>query len=312
MPPPRPSASLSECGKGRSAGGARPTERTLSWAVDSIGGDARIMSVQALHDNQGPWRLIVEVRGRRKHLVLRSLTPRIGPELIATGAAALEVAERHGLSAPRLIAKDLDGQTAGAPATLETVVAGSTTWPRAVPVARLRAAGTALAQVHAIPLMPRPHLPLRTRPIAVDDFARDRRQGPVVTSRLLRTADERIQSMAQPQGETVFVHGDVWPGNMAWTDDTCCTLIDWKTAGAGDPGVDIGELRKQIAITYGPEATAGIVDGWEQASGKSATNVAYWDAVAALNTPTALFSTVATVRRDAFLRAALDRLGSDG
>jgi aminoglycoside phosphotransferase (APT) family kinase protein len=283
----------------------------LSWAVDSIGGDARIMSVQGLHDNQGPWRLIVEVRGRRKHLVLRSLTPRIGPELIATGAAALEVAESQGLRAPRLIAKDLDGRTAGAPVTLETVVPGSTAWPPAVPVARLHVAGAALAQVHAIPLEPRPHLPLRRRPIAVDDFARDRRQGHMVTSRLLRIADERIQSMAQPQGETVFVHGDVWPGNMAWTDDTYCTLIDWKTAGVGDPGVDIGELRKQIAITYGPKATEGIVDGWEQASGKSATNVAYWDAVAALNTPTALFSTVATARRDAFLRAALDRLGND-
>lgn len=283
----------------------------MSWAVDSIGGDAKIMAVQPLHDNQGPWRLIVEVRGRRKHLVLRSLTPRIGQELIATGAAALEVAESHGLPAPRLIAKDLDGRTADSPVTLETVVAGSTTWPRAVPVGLLRAAGAALARVHAIRLEPRPDLPLRPRPIAVDDFARDRRQGQMVTSRLLETADERIQTVARPHGETVFVHGDVWPGNIAWTHDSCCTLIDWKTAGVGAPGVDLSELRKQIAITYGPEATAGIVDGWEQASGKSATNVAYWDAVAALNTPTTLFSKVATARRDAFLRAALDRLGSD-
>jgi aminoglycoside phosphotransferase (APT) family kinase protein len=277
----------------------------LSWAVDSIGGDARIVAVQALHDNQGPWRLVVEMHGRRKHLVLRSLTPRIDAELIATGAAALEVAERYGLPAPRLLAKDLDGR---APATLETAVAGSTTWPRAVSVEQLRAAGAALAQVHAIALEPRPHLPFRPRPIAVDDFARDRRRGRMVTSRLLRTADERIQSMAPPQAETVFVHGDVWPGNIAWTDGRC-TLIDWKTAGVGDPGVDIGELRKQIAITYGPDATAVIVDGWERASGKSATNVAYWDPVAALNTPTTLFSAVATARRDAFLRAALDRLG---
>ncbi len=263
------------------------------------------MSVQTLHDDQGPWRLNVDVRGRGSHCVLRSLTPRIGPELIATGAAALEVAERHGLPAPRLLAKDLDGRVAGAPATLETVVAGSTTWPRAVPVARLRAAGAALAQVHAIPLEPRLHLPLRTRPIAVDDFASDRRQGLMATSRLLRTADD------PPLGRTVFVHGDVWPGNMAWTNETSCTLIDWKTAGVGNPGVDIGELRKQIAITYGLTATAAIVHGWEQASGTSATNLAYWDAVAALNTPTTLFSTLATARRDAFLQAALNRLEHD-
>jgi aminoglycoside phosphotransferase (APT) family kinase protein len=284
----------------------------LSWAIDSIGGDATMVSVQPLHDYQGPWRLRVDVGGRAKHVVLRSLTPRIEAPLIATGAAGLEVAERYGLPAPRLLAKDLDGRAAGAPATLETVVAGSTVWPSVVSIGRLRAAGAALAQVHAIPLEPRPHLPLRTRPIAVDDFARERRQGRMVTSPLMRMADDWIQGMAQPCGATVFVHGDVWPGNMAWTDDNSCTLIDWKTAGVGDPGVDIGELRKQIAITYGPKATASIVDGWEHTSGKPATNLAYWDAVAALNTPTELWTSVATTRRDAFLRSALDRLRSDG
>jgi aminoglycoside phosphotransferase (APT) family kinase protein len=282
----------------------------LRWAVASIGSDARTISVHALHDEQGPWRLSVDVRGRREYLVLRSLTPRIGADLIATGAAALEVAEAHGLPAPRLLAKDLDGRAAGVPATLETFVAGGTAWPPAMPLSRLRVAGAALAQVHAIPLEPRPYLPLRTRPIAVDDFAGDRRQGRMPTSPLLRMADEWIQSMARPQGTTVFVHGDVWPGNLAWIDETSCTLIDWKTAGVGDPGVDIGELRKQIAITYGLDAIAGIVDGWERASGLRATNVAYWDAVAALNTPTELWPT-ATPRRDAFLRDALDRLSRD-
>lgn len=270
----------------------------MNWAADSIGGVIR--SVQALHDDQGPWRLTVAVRGRERQFVLRSLTPRIDAELIATGAAALEVAEAHGLRAPRLVAKDLDSRL---PATLETVATGNTSWPRAVPVARLRAAGAALAQVHAIRLAPGPHLPLRTRPIAVDDFARDRRLGHLPTSPLLRQADELVQRIPTPQGETVFVHGDVWPGNLTST----CTLIDWKTAGVGNPGVDLGELRKQIAITYGA-TTADIVEAWESASGRPATDIPYWDAVAALNTPTTLYSPEATTRRDAFLRAALSQL----
>jgi hypothetical protein len=189
------------------------------WAVDSIGGDA-IRSVQALHDDQGPWRLRIDVRGRERQFVLRSLTPRIDTRLIATGAAALEVAEVHGLRAPRLVAKDLDGRAAGEP---------------------------------------------------------------------------------------VLVHGDVWPGNLAWTGDTTCTLIDWKTAGVGNPGVDLGELRKQIAITYGA-TTPHIVEAWEAVSGTPAPNIPYWDTVAALNTPTTLYSPEATARRDTFLRAALTRL----
>lgn len=227
--------------------------------------------------------------------------------MIATGAAALEVAERHGLAAPRLLAKDLDGQAAGAPATLETFIDGSTAWPSVASITQFHVAGAALAKIHAVELEPLPHLPFRPRPIAVDDFARDRREGRMATSPLLRTADEWIQSVSQPQGRTVLVHGDVWPGNVAWTSDTACTLIDWKTAGVGDPGVDIGELRKQVAITYGLEETKRVVDGWERACGLSVTDVAYWDAVAALNTRTDIGS-VESPRRDAFLRAALEQL----
>jgi aminoglycoside phosphotransferase (APT) family kinase protein len=265
------------------------------------------MSVRALHESQGPWRLSIDVGGRRELVVLRSLTPRIDAEMIATGAAALKVAEGHGVPAPRLLAEDVDGSATGVPATLETFVAGRTTWPRTVPVSWFRAAGAALARIHAIPLDPRPDLPLRVRPIATDDFAKDRRQGDMATSPLLRRADERVQDLAHPRGTTVFLHGDVWPGNMAWIGDTSCTLIDWKTAGVGDPGVDIGELRKQIAITYDLKAIDGIVEGWEQATGRSATNVAYWDVVAALNTSADLGSVI-TERRDAFLRDALGRL----
>lgn len=113
------------------------------------------------------------------------------------------------------------------------------------------------------------------------------------TTPLLRLADDVVQGMEPPPGPTVFLHGDVWPGNVAWVGNEC-VLIDWKTAGVGDPGVDFGELRKQMAITYGLKPAGGS---------------AYWDVVAALNTPTVLWAAEATERRDGFLRDALGRLG---
>jgi aminoglycoside phosphotransferase (APT) family kinase protein len=296
------------------SGQIRPSGQMLRWVVEAVGGGAEVSAVRALHGDQGPWLVRVHVRerservGYHRSVVLRSVTPRIDAGMVRTGAAALRVAEQHGLAAPRLLAADLDGRVAGAPATLETVVAGSTVWPAAASGVRIRAAGAALARLHAIALEPRPDLPLRMRPIAVDHFARDRREGRMATTPLLRSADERIRGTRPPRGPTVFVHGDVWPGNVAWTDDVSCALIDWKTAGVGDPGVDIGELRKQMAITYGPEATADVVAGWEQAAGRPATNVAYWDAVAALNTPTDLDRPAFTVRRDTFLRAAIEQI----
>ena len=235
-----------------------------------------------------------------------------GPSFIATGAAALEAAERHGLPAPRLISADLDGGETGASTTLEALLPGSTVWPAPPSAERLRAAGAALARLHAVAMTPTEHLPFRPRPIAVDDFSADRRGGRMPTTRLLEEADQLVAAHGLPAGGTVFVHGDVWPGNVIWTEDEAAVLIDWKTAGVGAPGVDLGGLRNQVAIRFGPAAPDLVREGWERAAGTRAEEVAYWDAVAALNARTeldALDGVGATDRRDAFLRAALTNLG---
>lgn len=78
------------------------------------------------------------------------------------------------------------------------------------------------------------------------------------------------------------------------------------------------ELRKQVAIIFGAEAPRLVLEGWEHPAGAKAEDVAYWDVVGGLNTPTELDDgyrvggwaplvdgAEATRRRDAFLRAAL-------
>ena len=330
-----------------------PSEAALAWAGGALGADATALSVQSLNVGRGPWLLRVDQSGRTRDVVLR-VAGRIGTEQIVTGAAALRHAEEHGLPAPRLLAADLDGEVAGAPATLETALSGSSRLPDRVSVAQLHAAGAALARVHRVPLDPGPDLPLRHRPTSADDRARNRRWAalyraspdenratvvealcewtgvparwvrgwvdePVATP-LLLWADDCLREHGRPDGPTGFVHGDVWWGNTRWDGDTILALIDWKDAGAGNPGVDIGGFRFQMALTYGADPDP-VLQGWEREAGLRATNVAYWDAVAALNTPTVLDGwpgyddqgrpldvAAVTARRDTFLRAALDRL----
>ena len=84
-------------------------------------------------------------------------------------------------------------------------------------------------------MTPTKDLRFRRRPIAVDDFATDRRSGRIPTTRLLREADELVTAHGLPAGEPVFLHGDVWPGNIIWAGDKDAVLIDWKTAGVGGP-----------------------------------------------------------------------------
>ena len=302
-----------------------PDPAVLAWAADAIG--AVIADVQSLHPNghrgSGTFRLRAGGDGAApRQLILKVPVPGwIGATMVITNARALQLAASSGIAAPRLIAAELDGRTAGTAATLETMLPGSSALPPTPSDARLQAAGAAIARVHAHALAPRPDLPHRPRPVAVDDFAGERRDGRLPTTPLLRRGDEQTREHGVPPGEPVLVHGDVWPGNLLWTGDTEAVLIDWKTAGVGDPGVDLGGLRLQLALHYGPAAPDQVLLGWQRETGRSAAAVPYWDAIAALNTPTELqgwpgFATdgspldtaAVTRRRDAFLLAALDRM----
>jgi aminoglycoside phosphotransferase (APT) family kinase protein len=303
-----------------------PNDQVLRWAAQAIGGSS-VVSAESLssggHRNSGTFRLRVEgASAGTTDVILKVSVPRwITKGMVATNARALQLAETYGLSAPRLIAADVDGSTSGTVATLETFMLGSSELPRTASPARLREAGGAIARVHTFKHGIEPDLPHRPRPCAVDDRAAERRRGLMPTTPLLEKADQQVRSHRVQSAESVFLHGDVWAGNMLWDADRCVALIDWKTAGVGDPGVDLGSLRMQMAILYGQDAPAHVLEGWQEQAGRTATAVPYWDAVAALNTPTVmqgwlafaddgspLDASAVTERRDTFLRIALDEL----
>lgn len=346
------------------------SEQVMRWAAEAVDGTS-VVSVQSLgrgdHRASGTFRLRIKGPATRAtDVILKVPVPGWIPDVgVTTNARALQRAETHGLSTPRLIAADLDGRASGTVATLETFLPGSADLPPTASAARLREAGAALARVHAVSMAPRTRLayeqdrmlravvrallddpelalsaaqqdgaalvarrhfselplPYRARPCGVDDRAAERRRGSMPTTPLLREADERVGSHGVPQATSVFLHGDVWGGNMLFEGDRCVALIDWKTAGVGDPGVDLGSLRMQMALQYGQEAPAHVLEGWQRQAGRAATSVPYWDAVAALNTPTVmdgwpgfagngspLDGRAVAGRRDEFLCTALDQL----
>ena len=307
---------------------ALPSEQVLRWVAGVVGG-MRVVSIEnasrSTNRPSGTVRLRFEGSSTAAtDLILKVSVPRwITDGMVITNARALRLAETHGLAGPRLIAADLDGRASRTVATLETFLSGSSDSPPMVSAARLREAGAAIARVNAIVLAPQADLPYRPRPCAVDDCAGERRRRRMPTTPLLQQADERVRSHGVPAAPSVFLHGDVWGGNMLWEGDRCVALIDWKTAGVGDPGVDLGSLRMQMALQYGQDAPAHVLEGWQRQAGRAAIAVPYWDAVAALNTPTVIHgewlpgfagdgspldAAAVTERRDAFLRTALDQL----
>jgi aminoglycoside phosphotransferase (APT) family kinase protein len=288
----------------------------LRWAVRTAAPGAEVAEVRGLRDGGSPWLVRLDRRG----VVLR-VGGDGGQAGLGTEVAALRLAAEHGLPAPRLLAAEV---VADRPVVLVEQLPGSSAIPAERPPARLRTLGRTAAKLHAVALAPGPALPRRDRPIASQDFAALRRQGP--PRPLLLEAEGRVA--APPAGEPeVFVHGDLWQGNALWDGDILAGLIDWDCAGAGPPGVDLGSLRCDAAICFGPEAADDVLVGWEGGAGRPAGNVAHWDAVAALSTPPDmgwfpgaiagqgrpdLTRELLVRRRDAFLRAALDRLDGGG
>jgi hypothetical protein len=262
----------------------------------------------------------------------------------ATEAAALVFAEEHNVRASRLLAVDLDGRS-GVLAILQTALPGRSRVPD---ITSLREFGAAAATLHTIPLSPRPDLPLRTRPRHVEDYialrrwsaryqrAPDAEKAVILdeivlerpgwptddlprrllgthTTPLLQAAEARLRQLPVPEGEMVFVHGDLCGGNTVWSDDAFVGIIDWECAGAGHYGVDLGNLRFEESLHFGLPAAAEILEGWQQVTRQEADGIVYWDLVSALNTPSDLARWApnlpgATERRDEFLRAALGRL----
>ena len=91
--------------------------------------------------------------------------------------------------------------------------------------------------------------------------------------------------------------------------------------------IDLGSLRCDAAWCHGAGAARHILRGWEAEAGRPASDVPYWDAVAALASPPDmgwfpvsmaaqgrpdLTREVMLERRDTFLGAALNRLAAAG
>ena len=239
--------------------------------------------------------------------------------MVITNARALRLAETHGLAGPRLIAADLDGRASGTVATLETFLSGSSDLPPMVlPPASGKPEPQSRGQRRRLGVTGRPAVP--SRPIAVDDRATERRRGLDATTSL--ASGRRAGQVASRARGRVGVRAWRRLGRQhAVGGDRCVALIDWKTAGVGDPS-----RPRQPSDADGPSVRPGGASpcvGGLAATGRTGGNrsAAHWDAVAALNTPTVmqgwpgfaddgspLDTAAVTERRDAFLRTALDRL----
>jgi aminoglycoside phosphotransferase (APT) family kinase protein len=233
-------------------------------------------------------------------------------------SAALEVAERFHIPAPRLIGCDLTGHDASQLAVLSTHLAGANTIPTTASPDRLVALGRAVASLTVEPCNDR--LPTRQRPLSDLDFAAQRRAG--ASTPLLDEADHFVNSRPATDGPNILVHGDCWQGNTLWSRDAFTGFVDWDAAGIGQPGLDLGSIRFDVSLYDGLDGLDRISEGWADGGGQAIEDLPYWDLVAASASPADLtpwmpiitapgradldIHTV-TTRRDDFIISAIRR-----
>jgi hypothetical protein len=81
---------------------------------------------------------------------------------------------------------------------------------------------------------------------------------------------------------------DGWAGEAFQARDRRATSGHERPDRSGQqqsPSIDLGTLRLDAAIMFGPPAAAAVLVGWRRATGRAADAMAYWDLVAALTTP---------------------------
>jgi len=299
-----------------------PNKVLLSWAIAATGGQVlRSVTDLAQSGERGPWLLEVEAPGWRRRLVLHA--GEVGSEeqrrLFALRALAQSVATRYGLIAPEVVATD-DGAETGWLANLETALSGTSRIPVAPDPQRLRALGREAARINAVRPSATAGLVLRRRSLEGVPF--ERLPVPDDCRDMIERAAERVAATPVPSGDG-FVHGDLWQGNTLWEGPRYVGAVDWDYAGVGPGGIDLGSLRFDVAVMFGPEAASDVATGWEEESGRPPELLAYWDAVSCLAGPadlgywlpnfhaqgrTDLSITTVTARRNDFLAAALTEL----
>jgi aminoglycoside phosphotransferase (APT) family kinase protein len=297
---------------------AGPDPEVVAWASAVLGTGVTVL--RGLRHGSSPWLL----RAGDREVVLRVARAELAAETATEVAAMTFAASAGGASLPvaELLGYDLAVRT-GYGLVLAARVPGTSMIPLEPDPVRLRALGAAAARISSIELTPAPALPFRSRPIEAEDFAGMRRdQG---ASDLLRAAEAAVAGARPADDRLGLVHGDLWHGNTLWDGGRLTAVLDWDCAGAGPAGIDLGSLRCDAAWCHGVEAAGHILHGWEAEAGRPASDVPYWDAVAALASPPDmgwfpvsmaaqgrpdLTREVMLRRRDAFLGAALGRLAA--
>lgn len=220
-------------------------------------------------------------RGEVAKLVVRRHKPHVyasAPQLAVNEFALLQRLHAAGIPvpAPRSYA---DGDAPfSTPAIVLEYIDGTTSFePDRVHLAKF---AQQLAHIHALDLatLDAPFLPQRTECTRAQVTARE---GADADATRILDALAGVRPAAQ-RNSPVLLHGDYWPGNTLWRDDSLVAIIDWEDAVIGDPLIDLANSRLELFWLGGEAAMEAFTQHYLALSPLDLRNLAYWELCASL------------------------------
>jgi Ser/Thr protein kinase RdoA (MazF antagonist) len=261
-----------------------PPERTLDWVARQIGRDAKVVAVRRMLGGSSTAVHEVDVRDRGggiHALVLRRfIRPNWKyPGLPRREARVLQMLERARHPAPRLVAFDDGPRETDARAVLMTRLPGRVELAPKRVGAWLRAMAVELPRIHdiALDVRLRGYRPYYDpRALDVPRWSRRKR----AWRRLLDLASSR-----QPRTKPSFIHRDYHPGNILWRRGAISGVVDWISACAGPPQVDVAHCRVNLVRLHSMETADRFLAAYAAAAGARVHDYEpYWDAMAVADT----------------------------
>jgi aminoglycoside phosphotransferase (APT) family kinase protein len=254
---------------------------TLSWLIEVLGPDVEVAEdplPDTSHTNH-------RIRAGDREMLLRRFTD---AELLANDSwyapadevSALEALRGVAVPVPELIAADVSASVCDVPTLLVSWLPGT---PPGASIDRSAfASGLAapLPVIHRAPLVPRHYEPFfvsdgkRLEDARAPSWARD----PAVWERAFAVA-----AGPPPEAETVFTHRDYHHGNTLWEEDVLTGIVDWTTACSGPAGIDLSQMRINLAWDFDLELADEFLGAWMAVTDDASAYHPYWDVLDAVD-----------------------------
>lgn len=234
-------------------------------------------------------------------------------------ARVLDTVVAHGVPAPRVLAVDATGESAGRPSLVMSRLAGTATLPEIANDDYLRSLAQMAATLHAVTgptLTWMGDRVARVRTLVAEAPTRELDRPALVAWEALGGRPDALG-----ESEHCLTHVDFWSGNTLRDDSRVVGVIDWSNAATGRPEVDVAECAFDLSVSRGLDVGRRFIALYRELSGKPLEAIDGWLAVCVVRSTDLdqwvpgwaglgleVAPELAFARREAVLEAALEAL----